>query len=70
MSANSAQNAAEMSVLFCNHADYASPDCRITATTSQRVPASRGIGANRYKWWAHQDLNLGPIDYESTALTN
>jgi len=22
------------------------------------------------KWWAHQDLNLGPIDYESTALTN
>ena len=19
--------------------------------------------------WAHQDLNLGPIDYESTALT-
>jgi hypothetical protein len=20
------------------------------------------------KWWAHQDLNLGPIDYESTAL--
>ena len=21
-------------------------------------------------WWAHQDLNLGPIDYESTALTN
>ena len=22
------------------------------------------------EWWAHQDLNLGPIDYESTALTN
>ncbi len=21
-------------------------------------------------WWAHQDLNLGPIDYESTALTS
>ncbi len=20
--------------------------------------------------WAHQDSNLGPIDYESTALTN
>ncbi len=20
-------------------------------------------------WWALQDLNLGPIDYESTALT-
>ena len=24
----------------------------------------------RNKWWARQDLNLGPIDYESTALTN
>ena len=22
------------------------------------------------KWWAHQDLNLGPVDYESIALTN
>ena len=21
-------------------------------------------------WWAHQDLNLGPKDYESSALTN
>ena len=21
-------------------------------------------------WWAHQDLNLGPTDYESAALTN
>ena len=20
------------------------------------------------KWWAHQDLNLGPKDYESSAL--
>ena len=20
--------------------------------------------------WAHQDLNLGPLDYESSALTN
>ena len=23
-----------------------------------------------YCWWAHQDLNLGPKDYESSALTN
>jgi hypothetical protein len=22
------------------------------------------------KWWAHQDLNLEPADYESDALTN
>jgi hypothetical protein len=21
-------------------------------------------------WWAHQDLNLEPTDYESAALTN
>ena len=21
-------------------------------------------------WWAHEDLNLGPADYESDALTN
>src|ERR1035437_8568446 len=21
-------------------------------------------------WWAHQGLNLGPLDYESSALTN
>ena len=32
-------------------------------------PSSRGVGLE-VKWWAHQDLNLGPIDYESTALTN
>ena len=23
-----------------------------------------------FLWWAHQDLNLGPKDYESSALTN
>ena len=23
-----------------------------------------------YFWWAHQDSNLGPPDYESGALTN
>jgi len=21
-------------------------------------------------WWAHRDLNTGPTDYESAALTN
>ena len=25
---------------------------------------------NESKWWAHQDSNLGPTDYESAALTN
>jgi hypothetical protein len=23
----------------------------------------------RKRWWARQDSNLGPMDYESTALT-
>jgi len=23
-----------------------------------------------FDWWAHQDLNLEPTDYESAALTN
>src|ERR1041385_998150 len=26
-------------------------------------------GVSHTKWWAHQDLNLGPSDYESPALT-
>ncbi len=25
---------------------------------------------NLMKWWPHLDLNQGPIDYESSALTN
>jgi hypothetical protein len=31
----------------------------------------RGIepGRSQRNWWALQDLNLGPMDYESTALT-
>jgi hypothetical protein len=31
---------------------------------------TRGVGGLRIcDWWARQDLNLGPMDYESTALT-
>jgi hypothetical protein len=26
-------------------------------------------GRTREVWWARKDLNLGPMDYESTALT-
>ena len=47
-----------------------------TATNSQPDPA-QGKNAERKStqnqgngWWAHQDLNLGPTDYESAALTN
>jgi hypothetical protein len=28
------------------------------------------IDYKRLIWWAHQDLNLEPADYESDALTN
>ncbi len=39
------------------------------------TPKSAGHIPRIYKismknWWAHQDLNLGPADYESDALTN
>ena len=27
------------------------------------------VGFNKESWWAHQDLNLEPTDYESAALT-
>lgn len=27
-------------------------------------------GKSRVEWWAQQDLNLRPTDYESDALTN
>jgi hypothetical protein len=27
------------------------------------------LGGGADNWWARQDLNLGPMDYESTALT-
>ena len=30
---------------------------------------SAGRGLVGTKWWARQDLNLGPTDYESAALT-
>ena len=35
------------------------------ATTSERVAADD----MKNIWWARQDLNLGPTDYESAALT-
>lgn len=28
------------------------------------------ISFGENKWWAHQDLNLGPPHYECAALTN
>src|SRR5208283_5429260 len=40
--------------------------------TARRQKLCQAGKMNRRKdgWWAHQDLNLGPTDYESAALTN
>jgi hypothetical protein len=42
-------------------------------TDEQRWPASRSSTSARPRlsegWWAHQDLNLEPADYEPAALT-
>ena len=39
-----------------------------------RAKCSRALGGMGisicFIWWAHQDLNLEPTDYESAALTN
>ena len=43
---------------FVGHGTHRDGDGRSTRDTPSEV------------WWAHQDSNLGPIDYESSALTN
>ncbi len=30
----------------------------------------QGVLSSATNWWAHLDLNQGPKDYESSALTN
>jgi hypothetical protein len=40
---------------------------RVQATCKNKTPI---ISDEGFFWWAHQDLNLGPKDYESSALTN
>src|SRR4029077_1991813 len=37
---------------------------RTTPVSDVTACVAKGVG-----WWALQDLNLGPMDYESTALT-
>ena len=52
------------------------PQAHKTATNGQSAPSderlavSKGTQNQGDGWWAHQDLNLGPTDYESAALTN
>ncbi|CAI8712597.1 hypothetical protein EMIT0P12_110120 [Pseudomonas sp. IT-P12] len=38
----------------------------MSATQKHKSRAMRGFRV----WWAHTDLNRGPKDYESSALTN
>ena len=40
-----------------------------SAITPQHLPQQLGLGLLQDDWWAHLDLNQGPMDYESTALT-
>ena len=42
--------------------------CGLTLVTEAlpRTALAAGMGG---VWWARKDLNLGPMDYESTALT-
>ena len=45
--------------------------CLLTHLAAQKEKRPRNFSLSHcYCWWAHQDLNLGPKDYESSALTN
>jgi hypothetical protein len=37
---------------------------------AKKCGGNRPGNVNGGFWWAHQDLNLEPTDYESAALTN
>lgn len=37
--------------------------------SGRQLEKSRGAARELNNWWAHQDLNLEPTDYESAALT-
>jgi len=46
-----------------------SPTCDASAWVGRRS-FPRAEGPKGKEWWAAQDLNLKPTDYESAALTN
>jgi hypothetical protein len=67
-------------VMTAPHAALAVRKANLISVNMKRVIASRSAEAaaepgarsvySREIWWAHQDLNLEPTDYESAALTN
>ncbi len=40
------------------------------ANPNRHDTSSIGVQGGLIEWWAQQDLNLQPTDYESAALTN
>ena len=47
--------------VIVNRPDISPQECLVTSLASYLEGRS---------FWAHKDLNLGPTDYESVALTN
>jgi hypothetical protein len=54
------------------HAEWGTPSAgtRFSLREAEQSPPSMFRFAKSGIWWAHQDSNLGPADYESGALTN
>src|SRR5436309_11520114 len=50
----------------CPKQDWLKGSAQITPSPRSR---NRLRSRKKKKWWARQDLNLGPTDYESAALT-
>lgn len=47
-----------------NHQAISSVPTQLTAKEQKKISCKTG------DFWAHMDLNQGPLDYESRALTN
>ena len=62
-----AANRVRAHVFLASNGRFA-PDGEVRSIATRRAD-DPGRGARGFRW-AHQDSNLGPIDYESTALTN
>jgi hypothetical protein len=59
-----------MTKLMRTHACFNQPSESSQADSNCEGKAPGEVAAQSPAWWAHQDLNLEPTDYESAALTN